>query len=120
MEKGMSEEESQKMQELIEAIEELKQITQNSSRSNTIPAVTPVLGRNFIKDVDISSQLDGVKKTFNIGAFHSILNIFASSHPYALRKGIDYTTNGSTGDITFTDEIIADATLSAGQTLIIT
>ena len=120
----MTPDELQKLQELAESIEELKKLAEDIKELKrtrqtipTIPAVTPVSGRDLIKTRDISSQLDGVIKTFNIGAFHSIFQVVMSSFPHALRDGIDYTYDGNLGTITFTDEIDAATSLSLGQTV---
>ncbi len=78
-----------------------------------------VIGRDVFKDIDLSSQLDGSTKTFNIMAVWNILNVSLSSYPYgALRKGIDYTWTPTS--ITFTDEIDASTQLSTGQKCILT
>ena len=74
-------------------------------------------GKDIIKQYDLSSQLDGVLKTFNIPANWTILDVRSSSFPFAFRYGIDYTFTPQT--ITFTDEITASGTLATGQTLYI-
>lgn len=73
-------------------------------------------GRN-VQAYDLSSQLNGVLKTFTIPAFWRVISVHATSFPFVLRPTVDYTTSGST--ITFTSEITADTTLAAGQTIII-
>lgn len=76
-------------------------------------------GRNLFKDYDLSSQLNGVLKTFNIPAVWNILSVNLSSFPYgALRKGIDFTYTTQT--ITFTSQIDAATQLSTGQSCILT
>jgi hypothetical protein len=78
-----------------------------------------VVGRDIIKDIDLSSQLDGVTKTFNIQAVWYIVSVDLSSYPYgSLRKGIDYTWTPTS--ITFTSEIDETTQLSSGQKLILT
>lgn len=78
-----------------------------------------IVGRDIFKDVDLSSQLDGVTKTFNIAAVWNIISVSLSSYPYgALRKGVDFTFTTTT--ITFTDEIAADTQLASGQKCILT
>lgn len=74
--------------------------------------------RNLFQDYDLSSQLDGVTKTFNIPAVWNIISVDTSSFPHALRKNVDYTYTPQT--ITFTSEIDAATTLAAGQTVILT
>lgn len=78
-----------------------------------------VAGRDIFKDIDLSSQLDGVTKTFNISAVWTIISVDLSSFPYgSLRKNVDYTWTPTT--ITFTDQIDASTQLSAGQSCILT
>lgn len=74
-------------------------------------------GRDIIKTYDLSSQLDGATKTFNIPANYLILDVRSSSFPYAFRYGVDWTNTNTT--ITFTSEITASGTLATGQTLYI-
>lgn len=69
------------------------------------------------KIYDLSSQLDGVTKTFALPAFRLVFDIRSSSFPYAFRPTVDYTTDATTMQITFTDQIDAASTLAAGQTL---
>ncbi len=77
-----------------------------------------VTGRDLFKDIDLSDQLDGVTKTFNIQAIYNIITVDLSSNPFALRKGIDYTYTPTS--ITFTSQIDAASSLAAGQTCILT
>lgn len=77
-----------------------------------------VMGRDFFSDIDISDQLDGSTKTFNIPAVYNILEVSLSSYPHALRKSVDFTYTPTT--ITFTDEIDAATSLAAGQTCVLT
>lgn len=112
----------EKLEEMSDEIEGLREDLKNVSKDRRAPIIGfgGTTGRNLIREVDISGQLDGSTKTFNIGAFYRILSVDLSSFPYALRKSTDYTYNGSAGTITFTDEIDAASTLAAGQTAIIT
>jgi hypothetical protein len=77
-----------------------------------------IIGRNLVKDVDISASLDGITKTFNIPAVWNIISVSASGSPWVLRKNIDYTWTPTS--ITFTSEINADSTLAPGQTVVLT
>lgn len=78
-----------------------------------------VAGRNFIDTVDISSQFDGVTKTFNIPAVYTILSVDMSSYPYgAMQKATDFTFTPTT--ITFGDTIDAATQLEAGQKCVLT
>lgn len=74
--------------------------------------------RDIIQDVDLSSQLDGSTKTFNLPAVWNVISVHTSSFPNALRKTIDFTYTSQT--ITFTDEVDAATTLAAGQTVVLT
>lgn len=77
------------------------------------------LHRDHFSDLDITAQLDGSTKTFNIPAIYNILSVSLSSYPYGtLRKNIDYTYTNTT--ITFTDEIAASTQLANGQKCILT
>jgi len=99
---------------LQKEVEELKKRKSGVSRRGMFG-----LGvRELVQDIDISPQLNGVTKTFNIPAIYKIITVDLSSFPNALRKNIDYTYTGTT--ITFTDEIDAASSLAAGQTAILT
>lgn len=88
-------------------------------KTRNAPVSGGIIGRDFIKDIDLSDDLDGVTKTFNIQAVWNIISVNLSSYPYgSLRKGIDYTWTPTS--ITFTDEIVADAQLAEGQKCILT
>lgn len=78
-----------------------------------------VMGRDLVRDIDLSDQLDGVTKTFQTQAMHNVVTVALSSYPYGtLRKGIDYTWTPTS--ITFTDTIDAATQLAAGQQCILT
>ncbi len=78
-----------------------------------------IIGRDIVQDIDLSSQLNGVTKTFNIPATWRIISVDLSSFPYgSCRKGTDYTYTPQT--ITFTSEIDAATQLASGQTCILT
>lgn len=66
---------------------------------------------------DLSSQLNGVLKTFTLPALTRIVGIQSSSFPNAFRPTTDFTNTSQS--ITFTSEINAATVLAAGQTLII-
>lgn len=100
----------------VSAIKGLKEMFKDNK-----PTITnhSIVGRDIITDIDISDQLDGVTKTFNIQAIYNIISVSLNSYPYgSLRKGIDYTFTPTT--ITFTDEIAVATQLSTGQKCIIT
>jgi hypothetical protein len=77
-----------------------------------------VTGRDIVKNYDLSPYLDGVTKTFNIPGTWSIIGVYCSSFPHALRPVIDYTNTDST--ITFTSQIDETTTLATGQTVVMT
>lgn len=74
-------------------------------------------GRNSVHIYDLSSQLNGVLKTFTLPSNFGVIGVWCSSMPNAFRPTIDYTEGNRT--ITFTSEINAATTLAAGQTLVI-
>lgn len=79
------------------------------------------LGRgtgSAVKVYDLSSQLDGVLKTFTIPNNLRVLAVHMSSFPFSsARPTTDYTTTSTT--ITFTSEIDASTQLAAGQSLLV-
>lgn len=104
----------------VKELDDIEKLRDEVKELRDRPVHTGISGRSFIKEVDISSQLDGVTKTFNIGAFYRIIAVDASSSPYgAFRKTTDYTYSGNDGTITFTSQIDAATQLSAGQSVII-
>lgn len=75
-------------------------------------------GGSTVKVYDISSQLNGILKTFTIPRNSRILAIHSYSHPYsAFVPTTDYTSTVTT--ITFTDTIDAATQLAAGQVILI-
>jgi len=102
----------------VKAIKGIEGLIKDIKTLKEKPVVMGITGRDLIKDIDLSAQLDGVTKTFNIPAIYNIISVVSSSFPTAFRKTIDYTYTGTT--ITFTSEINASSTLASGQTLIIT
>jgi hypothetical protein len=105
----------QSLQELRDKIDELekrKPVVQRGTHS-------AIVGRDVISDIDLSSQLNGVDKTFNIQSIYNIVSVSLSSYPYGtLRKNIDYTFTPTS--ITFTNTIDAETQLGAGQNCILT
>jgi hypothetical protein len=73
-------------------------------------------GGRIVKSYDLSSQLNGVTKTFNIPAVWRVIDV-KITHPAPLRENVDYTWTQTT--ITFTSEIDATTYLSSGQSVII-
>lgn len=74
-------------------------------------------GKTKIIRVDLSSQLNGVTKTFPIGTHFGIVDVLGSSSPFVFREIIDYTEVGTT--IVFDASIDASVSLASGQTLIV-
>lgn len=67
---------------------------------------------------DLSANLDGSTKTFNMPAFYRIVDVKLSSLP-VLRPTVDYTVDNANNQITFTSEIDAATLLADGQSLIV-
>lgn len=76
-------------------------------------------GGHTAKVHDLSDSLNGVTKTFSLPAFWRVLSVYSTSTPVIFRPTVDYTVDGSTMQITFTDQISESTTLSAGQTLLV-
>ena len=100
---------------LRKTLDDLKEEIQKKTLATSGGGVS---GRDIFADIDISSQLDGSTKTFNIAGVWNILSVSMSSFPNALRKSVDFTYTPTT--ITFTDEINASTSLAAGQTVVLT
>lgn len=100
---------------LRQELDELKSLVKSGSGGGFQGGI---IGKNLITDIDISAQLDGVTKTFNIPAIYNIISVHLSSFPHALRKTIDFTYTQTS--ITFTSEINADSSLATGQTCVLT
>ena len=77
-------------------------------------------GGHIVKVYSLSSQLNGVLKTFSLPAFWRVLNVHSTSFPNsAFEPTTDYMVDGSAMTITFTAQIDASTTLAAEQTLLI-
>lgn len=103
----------------IKGLEDLFKVIERNfnGRLQMIPG--GITGRDLFKDIDISPQLDGVTKTFNLQAIWNIISVDLSSFPYgSLRKGIDYTYTPTS--VTFTDQIDASTQLQTGQSCVLT
>lgn len=74
-------------------------------------------GGRAVRAYDLTSQLNGVTKTFNLPATWRVISVHSSSFPGSFRETVDYTWTAQT--ITFTDQIDAGSTLSTNQTLTI-
>ena len=80
----------------------------------------PIFGSSKTKifTIDLSSQLNGVLKTFFIGTHFGIISVDASSAPFgAFRPTVDYTESGR--NIVFDAAIDAAVSLAQGQSLIV-
>jgi hypothetical protein len=101
------------IKDLRKELEELKKIRNRE--------LTPggIIGRDLVKDIDISSSLDGMTTTFNIQSIWNVVSVNLSSYPYgSLRKNIDYTWTPTS--ITFTSNIDPATQLAPGQQCILT
>lgn len=74
-------------------------------------------GGRIVKAYDLSSQLNGVLKTFNLPAVWRVISVHSSSAPFTFRETTDYTWTPTT--ITFTSEIDATSTLNTAQSVTI-
>lgn len=74
-------------------------------------------GGRIVKSYDLSSQLNGVLKTFSLPTMWRVISVHLSSFPNIMRPTTDYTWTPTS--ITFTSEINAATSLASGQTLII-
>lgn len=104
----------------VSAIKDLKEqfdtVTALANKPQT--SMASIAGRDIFKTIDISAQLDGSTKTFQLSAVWVILSVSLSSFPYILRNGIDYTNDMTS--ITFSSQIDAPSSLAAGQTCVLT
>jgi phage-related minor tail protein len=76
------------------------------------------VGAHNMNVYDLSSQLDGSTKVFNLPAMWKVLFVLTGgSTPTAMRPDVDFTWVPNT--ITFTSQIDASTTLSSGQTILI-
>ena len=99
--------------------DDIKQLKEDIEKQKSRVMGGGITGRDLFKDIDISDQLNGSTKTFNIQAIWTITSVDLSSFPYgSLRKNVDYSfTNKS---ITFLGTIDATVQLAAGQSCVIT
>lgn len=105
--------------EAIKGIEDIEKDIEMLKKRPVTQGQGGVVSRDYFVDIDLSDQLDGFTKTFNIQAIRKILSVDLQSYPYgALRKGIDYTYTNTT--IAFTDTIDASTQLAEGQVCVIT
>ena len=85
------------------------------TRIANIPRGGGARSGNSVQYYDISSELNGVTKVFNIPTNRRVLQVIGSSFPFNFRPLIDYTVDGRT--LTFTDQIDASGSLATGQTI---
>jgi len=113
---------------VIEAIkglrQELDELKKTADKNNANGAIYvgggTTGGGKTVKVYDLTSQLDGVLKTFALPAFWRVHTVDLSSFPNALRPTVDFTTDAGLMTITFTSEINAATSLATGQTCIVT
>lgn len=103
------------IKDLREELDELKKKLTGIAKGSG--SSTIAYSRGQIVLYDISSQLNGVLKTFSLPAFWKVLTVQASSFPNAFRPTVDYTVDAAAMTITFTSEIEASSTLATGQTI---
>lgn len=75
-------------------------------------------GKTKVFTLDLSSQLNGVLKTFFIGTHYGVISVNSSSAPFGAFLPItDYNEVGK--NIIFTSSVDAEVSLATGQSLII-
>lgn len=75
-------------------------------------------GKTKIFTIDLSSQLNGVLKTFAIGTHFGLISVNSSSAPFgAFVPDTDYKETGK--DIVFTSAVNAAVSLASGQSLVV-
>ena len=87
--------------------ERLKKIASRAGSGGTGATIKP-------KTIDVSSQCDGVTRTFNVPLNFGVLGVFSTQAPFFYRPIIDYTEGNRT--VTLTSEVTAPQT---GQSLLI-
>lgn len=101
----------------IKGLEDWQKVVEKKAGERAL--TTGIVGREMFKEIDLSSQLDGVTKTFNIQNVWRILTVDIDSYPYgAMQKTTDYTWTPTT--ITFGTSIDAATQLATGQKCILT
>ena len=106
---------------LRQELDELKKAANKSNANGTIYVGGGTTGGGkTVKVYDLTSQLNGVLKTFALPAFWRVHTVDLSSFPNALRPTVDFTTDAALMTITFTSEINAATSLATGQTCIVT
>ena len=102
----------------IDAVKNLRQeLDELKKMKGTIHLGGSSLGGHIVKAEDITSQLNGVLKTFTLPAFWRVISIHSSSFPFSFRPTTDYTTDAAANSITFTSEISADTMLATNTTI---
>lgn len=107
-----------------EEVENLREEIEGLKKSHqSLKEQRPVIfgpGKTRVVLVDLSSQLDGVKKKFFLGTHFGIISVQGSSAPFgAWREGTDKDYYEVDRDIQFTDNVDASISLAAGQSLIV-
>jgi len=77
------------------------------------------VGKHNVVAHDLSASLaGGVTRVFQMPAFWKVISVSLSSFPNILRPTVDFTSDASASTLTILSEI-PDASLSAGQTMIV-
>lgn len=100
--------------EHIKGLEEWEKSIESRISNSPRTIVGPRNG-NSVQYYDISSELDGSTKSFNIPTNRRVLQVIGSSFPFNFRPLIDYTVDGRT--LTFSSEIDEATSLASGQTI---
>ncbi len=108
------------IKDLREELDELRKLIKTGGSSTVYVGGGSSGGGRIMKIYDLSSQLNGVLKTFSLPAFYRVISVHSASFPFsAFRPTTDYTTDGSAMTITFTDQISASTTLATNQSLLV-
>lgn len=101
----------------IRGLRELLEKTEKLAQSAATRVIASPRGQVKALDLNDYGPLDGVTKTFNLPNMWRLISVHSSSFPHSFVENTDYTWTPTS--ITFTDEIDADSTLAAGQTVTI-
>ena len=110
---------TERLTEVLARLDELEKEMKKQKGRNYVVGGSAGGGR-IVKIYSLSSQLNGVLKTFSLPAFWRVLNVHSASFPYsAFEPTTDWTSDSAAMTITFTDAIDASTELAIGQTLLI-
>lgn len=115
---GLADGKKLKIEAIQDLREELDKLKREVNQKANVGFGGGGVGKQNVYYYDLSSQLNGVLKTFSLPAFARILDIKLSSAP-VLRPTVDWTSDASAFTITFTSAIDANPLLLANQSLMV-